>query len=99
MEFRRVLFRSHFWKDGLIQLICKGIGRKVVILKRIMLLILIFGLALLGACSQNDNKMNDMDQSTMEHEMDDDMMEGHMDHDMMEGHMDHDDEVSLNDST
>src|SRR5690625_277720 len=64
-----------------------------------MLLSLIFGIALLGACSQNDNKMNDMDQSTMEHEMDDDMMEGHMDHDMMEGHMDHDDEVSLNDST
>src|SRR5699024_12751066 len=34
--------------------------------------------------------MNDMDQSSMEHEMDDDMMEEHMDHD---------DEVSLNDST
>jgi len=59
-------------------------------LKRILLLSLIFGIAFLGACSQNDNKMNDMDQSSMEHEMDDDMMEEHMDHD---------DEVSLNDST
>src|SRR5699024_11613846 len=71
-------------------LICKVIGRKVVILKRILLLSLIFGIAFLGACSQNDNKMNDMDQSSMEHEMDDDMMEEHMDHE---------DEVSLNDST
>ena len=59
-------------------------------MKRILLLSLIFGIAFLGACSQNDNKMNDMDQSSMEHEMDDDMMEEHMDHD---------DEVSLNDST
>src|SRR5690625_1004173 len=59
-------------------------------MKKIILSSIIFSIGILGACSQNGNEMNDMDQSTMEQEMDDDMMEEHMDHD---------DEVSLDDST